>query len=361
MSEAPDNADDEINASGKIILPTYCDSHTHLVFAATREAEFVDRINGLSYEEIARRGGGILNSARKLQQTSEDTLYEQAHQCLHDVIRSGTGAVEIKSGYGLTLHDELKMLRVVKRLKETFPIPVKATLLGAHAVPLEYKENRKEYIKLIIDRMIPQAADEGLADYCDVFCDRGFFTPEETEEILNTAAKYNLPPKIHANELGLTGGVQAGVKCNAISVDHLEHTSEAEIEILKNSQTIPTLLPTTAFFLGLPYPKARNMIKANLPVALATDFNPGSSPNWRMNFVLSLACIKMKMTPAEAINAATINGAKAMGVSQLCGTITPGKKANFIITKFISSYAAIPYFFGSDMIDKVFISGKEFN
>jgi len=347
-----------IDASDKMVFPSWCDPHTHLVYAGSRESEFVDKINGLSYEEIARRGGGILNSAKKLQQTSEDQLEEEAMKRLEEIMFMGTGAVEIKSGYGLTVNDELKMLRVIKRLKSKSPLTIKATFLGAHALPVEYKNNRQEYIKLITEQMLPVIAEEKLADYCDVFCDRGFFTVEETDTILNAGAKYGLQAKIHANELDFSGGIQVGVKNQALSVDHLEFTGDEEIHTLLNSETMPTLLPSTAFFLGLHYPPARKMIEAGLPIALATDYNPGSSPSGKMSFILSLACIKMKMTPEEAINAATINSAYAMGLEASHGSIAIGKKANVFITKPISSYAFIPYSFGSDLIEQVILDGE---
>lgn len=350
-----------IDAIGRVVLPSFVDSHTHLVFAKSREEEFVHRIKGMSYEEISNLGGGILNSARRLQEANEDELFESAHTRLMQCIRWGTGAIEIKSGYGLTVSDELKMLRVVRRLKEVSPIAIKATFLGAHAFPMEYKENHDDYLKLIIDEMLPKVAVDRLADYVDVFCDRGFFSPEETEMILKAAAKYGLKPKIHANELGLTGGVQVGVKCNAISVDHLEHTSDAEIESLKNSNTIPTLLPSTAFFLGIPYPDARSMIAANLPVCLASDYNPGSSPSGRMAFVWSLACLRMKMLPIEAFHALTINGAFALELQNELGSISEGKLANLIITKPIPSLDYIPYHFSEDVFEKIIMDGKPFN
>ena len=347
-----------IDATGKMILPSWCDSHTHIVYDGSREGEFVDRINGLTYEEIAKRGGGILNSANRLHQASEDDLLEQALIRLEEIKMMGTGAVEIKSGYGLSVEDELKMLRVIKRLKSRTPLSIKSTFLGAHAIPLEYKNNRKEYIRLITDEMLPVIAQEKLADFCDVFCDRGFYTPEETDIILKAGIKYGLQPKIHANELDYSGGIQVGVKNNALSVDHLEFTGDDEIKALLNSGTMPTLLPSTAFFLGLHYPPARKMIEAGLPVALATDYNPGSSPSGKMSFILSLACIKLKMTPEEAINAATINSAYAMGLSKTHGSIAIGKKANVFITKNIPSYSFIPYSFGSDLIDTVILNGK---
>jgi imidazolonepropionase len=350
--------DEHINASERMVLPCFVDSHTHIVFAASRESEFVDRIKGLTYEEIAANGGGILNSARKLQAMGEDELYESAWQRLHQCISWGTGAIEIKSGYGLTVADELKMLRVIKRLKASSSIPIKATFLGAHAVPTIYKNDREGYIKLIIEEMLPHVQAEGLADYIDVFCDRGFFTVEETDRILSAGKKYKLKAKIHANELGITGGVQAGVNHQAISVDHLEHTGPEEIEALLNSDTIPTLLPSTAFFLGIPYPDARSMIQAGLPVCLASDFNPGSSPSGRMAFVISLACLRMKMTPEEAFNAATINGAYALELQDLVGSIDKGKLANIFITKPGVTLAQIPYYFGGDLIETNIINGQ---
>jgi len=353
-----DRADEVIDCSGKMVLPAFCDSHTHLVFAAWRENEFVDRINGLTYEEIANRGGGILNSAARLQSTSEEQLFEQALERLHEVIRMGTGAIEIKSGYGLTVEAELKMLRVIRRLREQNIIPVKASFLGAHAMPAEYKMNRPGYIKLLTETMLPQIAAEGLADYVDVFCDRGFYTVEETDLILSAAAKFGLKPKIHANELDYSGGIQVGVKHKAVSVDHLEYTGPAEIEVLAGSQTIATILPSTAFFLGLPYAPARSMIENGLCVALASDYNPGSSPSGNISFIISLACIKLKMLPEEAINAVTINGAAAMELSNLVGSITLQKSANLIITKPVSSLAYLPYAFGSPWIEKVILQGK---
>jgi len=349
-----------INAEGGWVLPTYIDSHTHLVFAQPREEEFVMRIKGRSYEEIAEAGGGILNSAKKLQLLTEDELYESALNRLYEVIGYGTGAIEIKSGYGLTLIDELKMLRVIRRLKQVSPIPIKATFLGAHAIPTEYKNNRSEYINLIIDQMLPQVAKDDLADYCDVFCDQGFFTPEETTQILIAAKKYHLKAKIHGNELGLTGGVQVAVAQNALSVDHLEYTSDVEIALLAESNTMPVGLPNCSFFLGIPYANGRKMIDAGLPFCLASDYNPGSSPNGRMGFVISLACIQMKLTPNEAFNATTINGAYALEMSNTHGSITKGKVASLIITKPIPSLAFIPYHFGADPISKVVIEGEIF-
>ncbi len=358
MSECPERADETLDATGRMVFPSWCDSHTHIVFAATREEEFVDRIRGLSYEEIAQRGGGILNSAQRLRQTSEEVLFEAAWYRLQEVIGYGTGAIEIKSGYGLSLESELKMLRVIRRLKEVSPIPIKATFLGAHAIPAEYKHRRQEYVNLVVEQMIPQVAELGLADYCDVFCDRGFFSMEETARILQAGWAHGLKPKIHANELDFSGGVQVGVANRAISVDHLECAGDAEIEALRGSQTLPTLLPGCAFFLGIPYAPARKMIDAGLPVVLATDYNPGSAPSGRMSLVVSLACIKMKMLPEEAINAATINGARAMELEADYGSIAIGKKANLFISKPLASVAQLPYSFGSDPVDTVILNGR---
>jgi len=358
MADCPERADEVLDASGRMVFPSWCDSHTHIVFAATREEEFVDRIRGLSYEEIARRGGGILNSARRLRETSEDALFEGAWQRLREVIGYGTGAIEIKSGYGLSLDSELKMLRVIRRLKTVSPIPIKATFLGAHAIPAEYKDRRTEYVDLVVEQMIPRVAEEGLADYCDVFCDRGFFTVEETERILQAGWAHGLKPKIHANELDFSGGVQVGVANRAISVDHLECAGDAEIAALRDSQTLPTLLPGCAFFLGIPYAPARKMIDAGLPVVLATDYNPGSAPSGRMALVVSLACVKMSMLPEEAINAATINGARAMEQEAEYGSILVGKKANLFITKPLASVAQLPYSFGSDPVETVVLNGR---
>lgn len=347
-----------VDANGGLVLPAFVDSHTHIVFAKSREEEFEMRIKGKSYEEIAAAGGGILNSANKLQAMSEDELFEAAKTRLFEVINYGTGAIEIKSGYGLTVEDELKMLRVVKRLKAISPITIKATFLGAHAIPAQYKQNRKGYIDLVINEMLPKVAAENLADYCDVFCDQGFFTVEETEQILIAAKQYGLKAKIHGNELGYTGGVQVAVKHQALSVDHLEYTGDEEIICLKNSGTMPVGLPNCSFFLGIPYAPARKMIDAGLPFCLASDYNPGSSPNGRMSFVVALACIQMKLTPVEAINATTINGAYALELSSTHGSISKGKVGNLIITKPIPSLAYIPYSFGVDLVDKVLINGQ---
>ena len=347
-----------IDATGQMVLPAWCDSHTHLVFAASREEEFIDKIKGMSYAEIAAKGGGILNSAKKIAETSELDLLRSAWARLQEIIMHGTGAVEIKSGYGLTVETELKMLRVIKKLKETSPIPVKATFLGAHTYPLEYKENHQGYIDLIINEMLPVIAKEKLADYIDVFCETGFFSPEETEIICKAGISYGLKPKIHANQLNLSGGTQVGVKLGAISVDHLETMDAAAVQALANSNTIGTLLPTAAFFLRIPFQPARQLIDAGCAIALATDFNPGSSPSGNMNLVVALSCIQMKMLPEEAINAATINGAYAMELQDEVGSITAGKKANLIFTKPIPSLAYLPYAFGSNLIEKVMISGE---
>lgn len=346
------------DAKGATVLPCWCDSHTHLVFAASREEEFVYKIKGMSYAEIAAKGGGILNSAGKLNAMSEDELYELAWQRLQDVIKHGTGAIEIKSGYGLTVEGELKMLRVIKRLKGTSPIPIKATFLGAHTYPVEYKENHQGYIDLIINEMLPVIGKEKLADYIDVFCEDGFFSPEETETICKAGQRYGLKPKIHANQLNLSGGVQAGVKLNAISVDHLETMDDDAMQALAGSDTIGTLLPTAAFFLRMPFQPARQLIDAGCAIALATDFNPGSSPSGNMNLVVAMSCIQMKMLPEEAINAATINAAYAMELQDEVGSITIGKKANLIFTEPIPSLAYLPYAFGSNLIDKVMINGQ---
>jgi imidazolonepropionase len=354
-----ERADKTIDASGKMVLPCWCDSHTHLVYAGSREKEFIDKVVlGLSYEEIAAKGGGILNSARQVRTASAAELYDNALERLDEIRNLGTGAVEIKSGYGLNYEDELKMLRVIRRLKESSDLTIKATFLGAHAIPPEYKSNRKGYIDLITQRLLPKIADEGLADFIDVFCDRGFFTVAETAALLEAGNKYGLRPKIHANELDYSGGVEVGVKYGALSVDHLECVAEKEINTLINSNTMPTLLPSTAFFLDIAYAPARKMIDAGLPVALASDYNPGTSPSGNMNFVISLACIKMKMTTEEAVNAATLNSAYAMNVEQQLGSITIGKKANLIITKSIPSLDYIPYSFGTSCISRVIINGK---
>lgn len=358
MNEAPERADIILDAKNGWLLPSYCDSHTHIVFASSREREFEARIKGLSYEEIARQGGGILNSAKKLALASEDELFASAWARLQEVIGLGTGAIEIKSGYGLSFESEIKMLKVIRRLKANSPIDIKASFLGAHAIPASYKNDRQAYIKLINEEMIPYISAEGLAEYCDVFCDQGFFTVDETDQILEQGWKYGLKPKIHANELGITGGVQIGVKHKAISVDHLECMGQDEIDCLRDSNTIPTLLPGTAFFLNMEYSPARKMIDAGLGVALASDYNPGSTPSGNMNFVLSLACLKLGMLPNEAFNAATINGAYAMEMEADCGSITIGKQANFFITKPMPSLAYLPYSFGSNLLEKVIVKGK---
>ena len=354
------NADTTIDASGKIVLPTWCDSHTHIVYAGNREQEFVDRINGLTYEEIANRGGGILNSATKLNETSEEEIYNQSKKRLEEVIVQGTGAVEIKSGYGLTLEGELKMLRVIKKLAANYPIVIKATFLGAHTFPLVYKENHSAYIDILINEMLPRIAEEKLADYIDVFCETGYFSVEETERIMKAGTQYGLRSKIHVNQFTAIEGVAACVKHNALSVDHLEIVTDKDIEALKNSETMPVALPSCSYFINIPYTPARKLISAGLPLALASDFNPGTSPSGNMNFVVATACIKMTITPEEAINAATINGAYAMGISETHGSITVGKKANLIITKPLHSFYELPYAFASNMIDQVIINGKIF-
>ena len=360
MSSCPDHPDAEVvDATSCMVFPSFCDSHTHLVYAGSREIEYVDKIRGLSYEEIAKRGGGILNSAERLRAASEDELFDSAMERINGIIALGTGAVEIKSGYGLSTESELKMLRVARRIRCESPITVKSTFLGAHAVPMEYRGRQSEYVDLIVKEMIPQVAAENLAEYIDVFCDKGFFTIEETERMLETAAKYGLRPKIHANELALSGGIQLGVKHSALSVDHLEFTGEEEIAALLDSTTMATLLPGAAFFLGMDYPPARKMIDAGLPVALASDYNPGSSPSGDMKFILSLACVKMRMVPEEAINAATINSAYAMGLSGTHGSISRGKIANFFITKPIPSYEYMPYAYTQKLVDRVFLNGKK--
>jgi imidazolonepropionase len=346
-----------IDCSGKLVLPSWCDSHTHLVYAGNREQEFVDRINGLSYQEIAEKGGGIVNSAKKLQQTSEDDLYAQSALRLEEVLRLGTGAIEIKSGYGLTTEAEMKMLKVAKRLAVNYPVSIKTTFLGAHAVPPAYKDNKQGYLDLVCDEMIPDVAKEKLADYVDIFCEEGYFDIADTHRVLEAGKKYGLTPKIHVNQFNAIGGVQAGVDFDALSVDHLEVLTEADILALKNSNTMPVALPSCSYFLGIPYTPGRQLLNAGLPLALATDYNPGSTPSGNMNFVVATACIKMKLTPEEAINAATINGAYAMGLSETHGSITKGKKANVIITKNIPSYGYLPYAFGSNLIDQVILNG----
>ena len=353
-------ADSIIDVTGRLILPTWSDSHTHLVFADTREEEFVDRINGLSYEQIALKGGGILNSAAKLQDKPEQELYNDAAKRLEELIKSGTGSIEIKSGYGLTLESELKMLRVIKKLKENFPLPIKATFLGAHAIPFKYKEKRAAYIQLIIDEMLPEIATKKLADFIDVFCEKGYYTPEETNQILKAGLQYGLIPKIHVNQFNSIGGIKVGIENNALSLDHLEVLTNEDLAHLKDSDTIPVSLPSCSFFLGIPYTNARKIMEANVPLALASDYNPGSTPSGNMNFVVSLACIKMKMTPEEAINAATINGAYALNLSHKVGSISKGKLANFIITKPIKSYSYIPYNFTNNCIENIFLKGVKY-
>jgi len=347
-----------IDATGKLVFPSFCDSHTHLVYAGSREIEYTDKIRGLSYEEIARRGGGILNSAKRLHETSEEELVAQALGRLNEIRLFGTGAVEIKSGYGLSVEDELKMLRVIRRLKEISPLTIVATFLGAHAVPAAYKGRQEEFVDMVIHEMIPQVAADGLADYIDVFCDRGFFTPGETDRILLAGMKFGLRPKIHANELDYSGGIQVGVKYNALSVDHLEYTGDEEIKCLSGSETMPTVLPGAAFFLGLQHAPVRKMINAGLPVAMASDFNPGSSPSGNMQFILSLACINYRMLPEEAINAVTLNSAYAMGLSEDVGSIARGKKANLFITKPIPGYEFMPYAYGSNKVETVILNGE---
>ncbi|NBG67430.1 imidazolonepropionase [Acidiluteibacter ferrifornacis] len=347
-----------LDATGKMVFPSWCDSHTHIVYAGSREAEFVDKINGLGYEEIAANGGGILNSAKRLQDASEEELFEQASARLEEIMRMGTGAVEIKSGYGLTVDAEIKILRVIKRLKETSPLKIKATFLGAHTYPLKYKENHQGYIDEIIHEMLPIIEKENLADYIDAFCEKVAFSPEETDQIVKAGAKIGLKAKIHTNQFNCMGGIEMSVANNAVSVDHLEVLTDEEIECLKNSSTIATLLPSAPFFLRDHYPPARKIIEAGVPVALATDYNPGSTPSGKMSFVLSLACIYMRMTPEEAINAATINGAFAMELGENYGSIDKGKVANLFITKPIPSYSYLPYSFGSDHVETVILNGK---
>lgn len=352
--------DSVVDAEGGMLFPSFCDSHTHLVYAGSREQEFVDKIHGLSYEEIARRGGGILNSADRLHETSEDELYAQAMERVREVALKGTGAVEIKTGYGLTVEDELKMVRVIRRVKESVPLEVKVTFLGAHAVGRAYQGRQDEYVDLVCRDMIPLVAQEGVVDFIDVFCDKGFFTIEQTRRILEVGYKHSFTPKIHANELDFSGGVQLGVEMGALSVDHLECSGKAEIEALKGSDTIATLLPGAAFFLGMNYPPARDMIAANLGVALASDYNPGSSPSGDMRMVMALAATQMRMTPNEALNAATINGAYAMQLSRGYGSIVRGKVANFFLTKPMSSPEFLVYAYTTPLISRVFLRGEEY-
>ena len=359
MSAVPhEQFDQTIDAAGRLVLPAWCDSHTHIVFAAPREGEFVDRIRGLSYEEIARRGGGILNSAKRLNEMDESELYDQALQRVYAVMAQGTGALEIKSGYGLNTEAELKMLRVIRRLKETLPIPIKASFLAAHAYPPEYREDHEGYVRLIIEEMLPRVAGEGLADYIDVFCEQGFFSAADTDRLLEAGHMHGLKPKIHANQLYNSGGVQAGIRNGAISVDHLECVGDAEISALRESKTIPTLLPGAAFFLGMHYQPARKMIDAGLPVCLATDYNPGSCPSGNVPLLLTIACTQMKMLPEEAIQAVTINGAAALELQNQVGSIAEGKRANLILTKPMVSVAHIPYDYGNNPVESLIIDGR---
>ena len=362
MDKIPDfSVDTTIDCSGKIILPSWCDSHTHIVFAGNREQEFVDRIKGLSYEEIARNGGGILNSTKKIKETTEEDLYDLSVKRLKEVISLGTGAIEIKSGYGLTVSAELKILRVIKKLKNNFDTPIKSTFLGAHAVPKKFENNKEAYIDLIIEEMLPKIAKEDLADFIDVFCETDYFSIDETSKILTAGKKYNLIPKVHVNQFNSIGGIEISSKNNALSVDHLEILSDEDLEILKESKTIPVALPSCSFFLNIPYTPARKLIDNGLAMALASDYNPGTSPSGNMNFIVSLACLKMKMTPEEAINAATINGAYAMNLSEKVGSITKGKLANFYILEGVSSYHFIPYFFGNNRISSIYLEGNKYD
>lgn len=359
MDQCPDLHGVQVeDASGRMLLPCWCDSHTHLVFAASRENEFVDRIHGLSYEEIALRGGGILNSALRLRDTPEEALLEQALERLHEVQRYGTGAIEIKSGYGLSVEGELKMLRVIRAMREHTKMPIKATFLGAHALPAEYRHDREGYLRLIEKKMLPKIAAEGLADYIDAFCEKNFFSPAETARLIDAGSRYGLKAKVHTNQFNSLGGIEVCVERGAVSVDHLEVLTDEEIECLKNSDTLPVLLPSAPFFLNDHYPPARRMLDAGLPVALATDYNPGSSPSGKMPFVISLACIKLRMTPEEAVNAATLNGAAALELSHSHGSIAVGKAASFFLTKPIPSLAYMPYAFGSDVVERVWIEGE---
>ena len=346
------------DVKGSVVMPAFCDSHTHLVYANSRELEFVDKIRGLSYEEIAKRGGGILNSAKATAAASEEELYDMAQQRLDEVMRMGTGAIEIKSGYGLTTESELKLLRVIRRLKENSPLTIKSNFLGAHGIPMEFRGHQEDYVDLVINEMIPLVAAEDLADFIDVFCDQGFFTVEDTERILMAGIKYGMRPKIHANEMAISGGVQVGVKYGAISVDHLEQMGDEEIECLKDSETMPTILPGCAFFLNLPLSPARKMIEAGLPVAMASDFNPGTSPSGNMQLILSMACIRYRLTPEEALNATTLNTAYAMGVSDEVGSITKGKLANLIITQPMTQLEFMPYYYGANKVAKMILNGK---
>lgn len=351
--------DKEVDATGRMVLPSFCDSHTHLVYAGSREVEYIDKIRGLSYEQIAERGGGILNSAKRVQETDEQQLFDDAMLRLEQITRYGTGAVEVKSGYGMTPEAELKMLRVVRRLKESSPLTVRATLLGAHGIPMEYRRCREKFVDLVIEKMIPQAADEGLADFIDVFCDEGFFTVEDTDRMLEAGARCGLRPKIHANELACSGGIQCAVRHDALSCDHLEFTGEEEIKCLLGSNTMPTVLPGAAFFLNMRHAPVRQMIDAGLPVAMASDYNPGSSPSGNMQLVLSFACVNYRMLPEEAINATTLNSGYAMGVSEELGSIAVGKRANFYLTKEIPTYEYLPYAYGENKVERVFLNGVE--
>lgn len=351
--------DKEVDAAGRMVFPTFCDSHTHLVYAGSREIEYIDKIRGLSYDEIAKRGGGILNSAKRVQEADEQQLYDDAMQRLEQMIRFGTGAVEIKSGYGMTTEAEMKMLRVIRRIKETSPLTIKSTLLGAHGIPMEYRGRQEKFVDLVVNEMIPQAAAEGLADYVDVFCDAGFFTVADTERILEAGAKYGMRPKIHANEMACSGGIQVAVKYNALSCDHLEYTGNAEIAALLPSETMPTVLPGAAFFLNMQHAPVRKMMDAGLPVAMASDYNPGSSPSGNMQLIVSFACVNYRMLPEEAFNATTINSGYAMGVSDRLGSIAVGKCANFYITKPIATYEYMPYAYGENKVERVFLNGKE--
>lgn len=361
MKSCPDtlSMDEVVDAAGRMILPAWCDSHTHLVFAGHREGEFIDRIRGLTYEEIAERGGGILNSARKLRATPGEELYEQSKVRLEEIMRQGTGAVEIKSGYGLTPEAELKMLRVIRKLRQNYPAAIKATYLAAHALPVAYKHDKAAFLRRMTEEVLPIVAEEELAEYIDVFCEKGYFSVEETRRVMEAGRRYGLRPKIHVNQFNALGGVRAGVECNALSVDHLEVMREEDVEVLKGSATMPVALPNCSFFLGIPYTPARTLIDAGLPLALASDYNPGSAPSGNMNFVVAAACIKMNMMPEEAINAATINGAYAMGLEREVGSVTVGKKANLVLTKRIPSYGFLPYAFGSDLIEEVYLEGEK--
>ncbi|MDR0437940.1 MAG: imidazolonepropionase [Bacteroidales bacterium] len=358
MDNCPEYAGEVIDATNRLVFPTFCDSHTHIVYAGSRELEYVNKIKGLSYEEIAKQGGGILNSAKRLQDASEEKLIESAMGRINEMIAYGTGAIEIKSGYGLSVEAELKMLRVIRRLKDLTPVSIKSNFLGAHAVAMDYRGRQSEYVDLVVNEMLPRVAEENLADFVDVFCDKGFFTVEETDKILNAAAKYGIRPKIHANELDFSGGIQVGVKYNALSVDHLEYVGDEEIECLLNSETMPTVLPGAAFFLNLPFSPVRKMMEAGLPIALASDFNPGSSPSGNMQFIQSLGCIKYRMLPEEVINATTINTAYAMGLSDQLGSIAKGKIANVFITKPIPNYEFMPYSYGNNKVETVILQGK---